>query len=69
MYVGADVHERETQLAVYDAAGSLLLERRLSTKELTGFVSSFPGEKHVAMESVGFFYALNGIAIRLDMKS
>jgi hypothetical protein len=53
LYIGVDVHE-ELQLAVFEQAGTLLEEKRLPTKDLAGFLSSLAGEKHVAIESVGF---------------
>ena len=62
LYVGADVHERESQLAVFDPSGSLLQEKRLPTTELESFIDSLPGEKHVAMESVGFIYIQSTIS-------
>jgi len=58
LYVGVDVHERESQVAVYEPEGRLLLEKRIRTKRLPSFVSSLPGEKHVGMESVGFIYPI-----------
>ncbi len=58
LYVGVDVHERESQIAVLEPGGSLLAEKRLPTKELREFLSSLPGEKHVAMEAVGFIYPI-----------
>lgn len=51
LYVGIDLHERKSQLAVFDQAGALLDEKRLPTKELRSHLSSLPGEKRVAMES------------------
>ena len=56
LYVGVDLHEKESQLAVFEQDGSLVEERRLPTGELASFLSSLPGEKRVAMESVGFVY-------------
>jgi len=58
LYVGVDVHERESQLAVFDPSGSLLKEERIPTGELERFISSLPGEKRVAIESVGFIYPI-----------
>jgi len=58
LYVGVDVHERESQLAVFDPSGSLLKEERIPTSELERFISSLPGEKRVAIESVGFIYPI-----------
>jgi transposase len=55
-YVGVDIHERESQIAVFDPSGSLLQEKRLPTGALQRFIDSLPGEKHVAVESVGFIY-------------
>lgn len=43
--VGIDVHEKESQLAVLEKEGSLVLEERMPTKELGEFLSSLPGEK------------------------
>ncbi len=59
VYIGADVHERETQLAIFEPGGTLLQERRVPTKDLQGFVHSLPAkEKHLAIESVDFIYPL-----------
>jgi transposase len=55
-YVGVDIHERESQIAVFDPSGSLLQEKRLRTSDLQRFIDLLPGEKHVAVESVGFIY-------------
>jgi len=55
VYFGVDVHERESQVAVLDKAGNVLMEKRISTGKLSEFISEFPAdEKHVAVESVGF---------------
>ena len=54
LYIGVDVHEVESQAAVFEKEGSLLMEERLPTKQLEEFPSSLPGKKHVAIESVGF---------------
>lgn len=57
LYIGLDVHERESQLAIFKKGGRLVEERRVLTKRLPGFLSSLPAEKkHVGMESVGFTY-------------
>ena len=58
LYVGIDVHEKESQLAVLEKEGALIMEERIPTKELGKFLSSLPGEKHVAMESVGFIHPI-----------
>ena len=58
LYIGADVHERESQLSVFEPSGSLVEEKRIQTSELAPFVSSLPGEKYVAIESVGFVYPI-----------
>ena len=58
LYVGVDVHEKESQLAVFEKEGTLLMEERLPTKELGRFLSSLPGEKRVAIESVGFIHPI-----------
>ncbi len=58
LYVGIDVHEKESQLAVLEKEGSLVMEERVPTKELGRFLSSLPGEKHVAVESVGFIHPI-----------
>ena len=58
LYVGVDVHERESQLAVFERSGSLLMEKRIPTSSLESFVASLPGEKHVAVDSVGFIYPI-----------
>jgi transposase len=59
IYIGADVHERESQLAIFEPGGTLLQERRVLTKDLPSFIGSLPArEKHLALESVGFIYPL-----------
>jgi transposase len=59
IYIGADVHERETQLAIFEPRGTLLQENRILTKDLASFVRSLQArEKHLALESVGFIYPL-----------
>jgi len=58
LYVGVDVHEGESQVAVYKSDGELLLERSVRTRILPRFISSLPGEKHVGLESVGFIYPI-----------
>jgi transposase len=58
IYVGVDVHERESQVAVFDKEGGLLGEKRMPTSSLTKYVSSLDGKKHVAVEAVGFIYPL-----------
>ncbi len=58
LYVGVDVHERESQLAVYDSSGRLLMEKRIPTSDLAGFISSLSGEKYLAIESAGFIYPI-----------
>jgi hypothetical protein len=47
IYVGADVHQRETQLAIFEPEGNLLQENRIPTKDLASFVhfSSGKGKK------------------------
>jgi transposase len=59
LYIGADVHERETQLAIFEPGGALLEEKRILTKDLQSYLISLPAkEKHLAMESLGFIYPL-----------
>jgi transposase len=58
LYIGVDVHEKESQLAVLKEEGSVVLEERIPTKNLRKFVSSLPGEKRVAIESVGFIHPI-----------
>ena len=58
LYVGIDVHERESQVAVLEKSGKLLLEDRVPTGELEEFISSIEGKKHVAIESVGFIHPI-----------
>jgi transposase len=57
-YVGADVHERESQIAILEPGGKLLYETRIETKDLPSFINSLRGEKHVAIESIGFIYPI-----------
>ena len=64
-YVGVDVHERESQLAVFDPPGTLIQEKRVPTKNLEAFIDSLPGEKHVAIESVGFIYPIYDRLLKL----
>ncbi|MDG7008353.1 MAG: hypothetical protein JRN06_08950 [Nitrososphaerota archaeon] len=54
LFVGVDLHERESQLAVFGQDGSLLMEKRIPTGNLESFVTALPGEKQIAMESVRF---------------
>ena len=58
VYVGVDVHEGESQIAVLNKDGELLEEKRLPTCSLTKYVSSINGRKHVAIEAVGFVYPI-----------
>ena len=58
IYIGIDVHERESQVAVLEKSGKLLLEDRVPTGELEEFISSIEGKKHVAIESVGFIHPI-----------
>jgi predicted NBD/HSP70 family sugar kinase len=34
LYIGADVHERETHLAIFEPGGRLLQEKRIPTEDL-----------------------------------
>lgn len=65
LYVGVDVHERDSQVAVYEPGGGLLEEKRLATKRLPKFISSLPGEKHVGIESVGFIYPIYDALVKV----
>jgi len=56
LYIGVDVHEKESQVAVYDPDGGLIKEKRLPTQKLPAYVTSLPGEKRVALEAIGFIY-------------
>jgi len=58
LYVGVDLHERESQLAIFSQEGSLLTEKRIPTANLESFVGSLPGEKRIAIEAVGFVYPI-----------
>jgi len=58
VYVGIDVHERESQIAVLNKDGELLEEKRVPTCSLTKYLSSINGRKHVAIEAVGFVYPI-----------
>jgi hypothetical protein len=58
VYVGVDVHEGESQIAVLNKDGELLEEKRLPTCSLTKYLSSINGRKHVAVEAVGFVYPI-----------
>ena len=66
LYIGADVHERESQLAIFEPSGTLLTEKRLPTTNLPTFINSLPGEKHVAIESTGFIYPIYDKLSSLD---
>jgi len=59
LYIGVDVHEKESQVAVYDPDGTLIEEKRLPTEKLPAFIASLPGEKHVALEAIGFIYPIH----------
>jgi len=51
LYIGVDVHEKKSQVAVYEQGGELLQEKRLPPRRLPRFVSSLQGrEKHVGIE-------------------
>jgi predicted NBD/HSP70 family sugar kinase len=39
-YVGVDVHERESQIAIFEPGGKLLYETRIETKDLPSFIDS-----------------------------
>jgi transposase len=56
LFIGVDVHQNESQVAIFEPGGSLVGEKRLPTKELGEFLSSLPGEKRVAIEAMGFVY-------------
>src|SRR5207244_2525280 len=43
---------------IFEQDGALVEEKRLPTGELAEFLSSLPGQKHIAMESVGFVYPI-----------
>jgi transposase len=58
LYVGVDVHEKESRVAVLEKEGSVLVEEGIPTRDLPKFLSSLPGEKHVAIESVGFIHPI-----------
>lgn len=58
IFVGVDSHERESQLAIFSQEGSLLREDRIPTKSLESYVASLPGEKRIAIETVGFVYPI-----------
>ena len=58
LYVGVDVHEKESQLAIFEQEGALVEEKRLPIGELAEFLFSLPGQKRIAMESVGFVYPI-----------
>lgn len=66
LFVGVDLHERESQLAVFSQDGSLLMEKRIPTGDLESFITSLPGEKRVAIESVGFVYPIYDRLSRLQ---
>src|SRR2546425_12798262 len=59
LYLSVDVHDKESQMAGMEKESSLLLEERIPTKDLRKFLSSLPGEKHVAIESVGFIHPIH----------
>lgn len=57
-YVGVDVHERESQVAIFEPGGKLLYEKRTETRDLPKFISSLRGQKEIAIESIGFIYPI-----------
>lgn len=58
LFAGVDLHERESQLAVFSQDGYLLMEKRIPTGDLESFVQSLPGEKRIAIESFGFVHPI-----------
>ena len=56
LHIGVDLHERESQVAVYETGGRLVEERRVPTPKLAEYIGSFSGVKHVGLESIGFIY-------------
>src|SRR5712691_4802532 len=60
LYFGTDAHERESQVAIFNASGDLLQEKRVPTSGLSRFISSVKceGKKYVGLEAVGFIYPL-----------
>jgi hypothetical protein len=43
LYVGVDVHEKESQLVVLEKEGSLLMEKRIPTKKELGHETKITG--------------------------
>lgn len=56
VYVGVDVHERESQIAVLDKDGELLEEKRLPTGSLTNYVCVFHQWKETCCSGGCWFY-------------
>lgn len=70
LYIRVDVHEKGSQVAVYERGGELLQEKRLPTRGLARFVSSLHGtEKHVGIESVGFIYPIYDALLKAGCES
>jgi len=65
LYIGVDVHEKESQVAVYDPDGTLIEEKRLPTEKLSTYMASLPGEKHVALEAIGFIYPIHDALVKV----
>jgi len=66
LQIGIDIHERESQVAILERKGKLLLEDRVPTSELEELLSSIEGKKHVAMESFGFIHPIYGRLSSVD---
>jgi transposase len=56
LYIGVDVHEKESQVDVLERNERLLLQETVSSCKVEEFVSLIDGEKHVVIESVGFVH-------------
>jgi len=58
LHIGVDLHEKESQVAVYEAKGNPIEEKRVPTPKLAEYIGSLPGVKHVGIESIGFIYPI-----------
>ena len=51
LYVGVDVYERESQLAIFGQSGFLVTVKMIPTDSPESFISSLPGEERVCERS------------------
>jgi hypothetical protein len=50
--LGADAHEKKTQLAIFEPGGTLLQENRIPTNDLASFIHSLPANPKAHVTAV-----------------